>query len=110
MEVFKAAKDHVRKLHMQGTSAVGVVINCRWGKHRSVAMAEDLAADLRLYPSTTVQVLHLERPRWDRLDRAWRGHRAREGVPWPLRGESLMAEGFEDHPPALANDILSLHA
>ncbi|MCP4244194.1 MAG: hypothetical protein GY772_26910, partial [bacterium] len=59
----------------------GVLVNCRWGKHRSVAAVETIAEELRRRrPQADVQTVHLERPRWHR---AYSWTHAQTGLPWP---------------------------
>ena len=55
---------------------VHVVARCKWGKHRSVAWAEDLRIKvLRAFEgSLNVVLVHLERCRWDNTwGRGFRG-------------------------------------
>ena len=50
-------------------SEIHVAIGCKWGKHRSVAMVEDLGTSLcDLAPTFDfhVEIWHLEQFRWDK--------------------------------------------
>jgi hypothetical protein len=65
-----------------GDWVVGVIY-CKWGKHRSVAMAEDVRDSLAEDPGRALElhVMHLERPRWDRAFRSTRGFGPDQSLP-----------------------------
>ena len=60
-----ACVDCILQLGQQGVDEVKVAVGCKWGKHRSVSFAIDLAEHSAL-AGVEVQLAHLEQYRWDR--------------------------------------------
>ncbi len=83
--LIRICANEVEMQWMKGREMPGVLINCRWGKHRSVAAAEQIAQELqrRWRAAARPVVVHLERPRWDH-QYARRHGLTRDGLPWPL--------------------------
>ncbi len=62
---------------------VRVAVACKWGKHRSVALGEELQDELRKV-KVQARVLHLERTRWDYEWRRQFSLSANQGIQWPV--------------------------
>ncbi len=81
----RIAANEIELQWLRGRDMPGCLINCRWGKHRSVAAVEQITKELkrRWGPAVDPIVVHFERPRWDRgyaeVNWLWR-----DGPPWPL--------------------------
>ena len=64
-----SAADTIRDLATSGVREVHVAVCCKWGKHRSVSFAIELAEHLSCTCDDVLsgcEVLHLERHRWGR--------------------------------------------
>ncbi len=86
---------------------VVVGVNCKWGKHRSVSFAEDLADKLKDCPWLhEAVVLHLERTRWDYDWRRSFRVRANIGIPFPVPHQYLFM--FHWRPTCPVERVLTL--
>ena len=73
---------------------ITVVVNCKYGKHRSVGFAMDLEHEILSWqkkggPAVEVRCVHLEQPRWDRDLRLALGIKGPNGLPWPMTMKQL---------------------